>query len=108
MPTMGSTESKNVKHDNFQTNSNARDRSNKVCIDCQRDKQVAYPGIGPESDTNTDDKQSTNGNPCFELYNKVDICMKGNQGQITSCVNEWKLFNDCFTQHKDEQRRSLS
>ena len=87
----------------------ARDRSNKVCIDCQKDMQVKYPGIGTEGD-NTNDGRQNNGtaNPCFELYNKVDICMKSNQGQISSCVNEWKLFNGCFTQQKDLQQRNQS
>lgn len=105
---MGSVESKNAIHDNSETSNNSRDTSNKVCIDCQRDKQVAYPRIGAESDQNRDDTQRSPANPCFELYKKVDICMKGNQGQISSCVNEWKLFNECFTQHKDERRRNLS
>ncbi len=100
---MGSTGSKSVVVEDSGTSNNARDRSNKVCIDCQKDKQVAHPGIDAASGESSTDRQ----NPCVELYKKVDTCMKSNQGQISSCVNEWKLFNECFTRHKDELQRTI-
>lgn len=100
---MGSKGSKSVIVEDSGTNYSARDRSNKVCIDCLKDKQVAYPGIDAANDENSTDSQ----NPCSELYNKVDTCMKRNQGQISSCANEWKLFNECFTRYKDDLRRNI-
>jgi hypothetical protein len=102
---MGSNVSKNGVDQDSGTNNSTRDRSNKICIDCQKDKQVAYPG-GNDSGIETD--TSNNTNPCDDLYQKVDVCMKNNQGQISSCVSEWKFFNECFTRHKAEQQRNLS
>lgn len=107
---MGSNVSKNALDKNSITNNNAQDRSNKICIDCQKDKQVDYPEIGDNStpiDSTTGTSAATP-NPCNELYHKVDLCMKSNQGQISSCVNEWKDFNECFTREKDQRQRNVS
>jgi hypothetical protein len=102
--TMGSNVSKEnelVKKEAKSNNENKLDRSNKICIDCQKDKQVDYPAVTLDNDTNN--RINGNNDECYDLYMNVDICMKKNQGQISSCVDEWKTFNTCFTQQKQEQ-----
>jgi hypothetical protein len=75
----------------------AKDNSNKMCIDCQKDRQVDLPSstLGVDGAASTD--------PCFSEYQAVDQCMKERHGQVSSCKNEWNIFQMCFVTQKPQQ-----
>jgi hypothetical protein len=102
-PTMGLNVSKTVVREDFRSDvdTSIQDRSNKICIDCQKEKKVDYPKKVDDSVNHVENDVDTD--PCHELYKIVDTCMERNQGQISSCVNEWNLFNLCFTQEKQRK-----
>ena len=58
----------------------------RICVDCDKKNQKDLP---------VDDPTSAEGSPCETLYMKVSSCMDSNNGQITACVQEWKLFQKC-------------
>mmetsp|Transcript_30398 Transcript_30398/g.34648 ORF Transcript_30398/g.34648 Transcript_30398/m.34648 type:complete len:91 (+) Transcript_30398:49-321(+) len=79
-------------------NSNNKDEkedsssSNPICIDCDKKNQKDLPSSNKPS--------AATGQPCDQLYQNVAKCMIENDGQITSCVEEWKLFNKCHEKNK--------
>jgi len=57
-----------------------------VCENCAKETQKDLPAGEPDT--------------CMEQYLAVDLCMKANKGQVTSCVDEWKAFQDCHASQK--------
>ena len=79
---------------NTGSNSSNSDEEEVICLDCDKKNQKDLP---------SDDPVSQEGQPCGRIYEKVTICMNQNQGQISSCTEEWKLFQEC---HQQEKKRS--
>jgi hypothetical protein len=63
--------------------------NNPICIDCAKETQVDVP----------DDDMTTLG-VCAKQYETVNNCMKLNNGQITSCKDEWQAFQLCHSANK--------
>lgn len=57
-----------------------------VCENCAKETQKDLPADEPDQ--------------CMEQYFAVDLCMKENRGQVTSCVQEWKEFHACHASQK--------
>jgi hypothetical protein len=99
---MGSNASKQVEekveHQSTAIDSHSlKENGNKICIDCQKDRQVDLPSstLGVENASSTD--------PCVLEYQAVDQCMKEQHGQVSSCKNEWNIFQMCFITQKPQQ-----
>lgn len=60
-----------------------RNMPNPNCEKCKPDKVEDHPYL----------IQKTG---CQESYSKVDLCMKEFQGNISSCREEWKVFQECL------------
>mmetsp|Transcript_4415 Transcript_4415/g.9461 ORF Transcript_4415/g.9461 Transcript_4415/m.9461 type:complete len:80 (+) Transcript_4415:51-290(+) len=54
-----------------------------VCENCAKSTQQELPA---EDATRTQ---------CWDVYAKVEDCMKAHQGQISQCVVEWQTFQQC-------------
>ena len=64
-----------------------------VCLDCDKSQQTNLPSQDPVS---------SNGGPCFRMYQQVAECMKKHEGQIAPCSKEWEAFQKC---HLEQQTR---
>jgi hypothetical protein len=96
---MGSSSSKQAeKKEDVSTQSDAHrsNNHNKICIDCQKDQQVDLPN----STLGVKDAEM---DPCIAEYQTVDQCMKQHHGQVSSCKNEWNIFQMCFITQKPPQ-----
>lgn len=85
---------KELAHDGHTDKSNQDDRnkgvkSNTVCLNCSKETQTDVP----VNDVRTSVM-------CSDQYKKVQMCMETNQGQISTCSNEWKEFQDCHDARK--------
>ena len=69
---------------------------NKICVDCDKSKQVNLP---------SNDEISSKGQVCEGLYKSVSDCMSRNNGQITACTHEWNAFKQC---HYANQKKRQS
>lgn len=79
----------NVKRTDSADCTGSKDSSSVVCVNCAKDTQVDVP----EDDTATLVK-------CANEYKLVTACMTKNRSQISSCINEWKLFQQCHESSK--------
>ena len=61
------------------------------CPDCEKSQQKDLP---------EQDAISSKGQPCQELYEKVDSCMKQHKGQVSACTKEWADFQKCHSQNR--------
>jgi len=64
-----------------------------VCENCNPNTQKDLPANDESSEQ------------CMDPYLAVDLCMKANRGQVTSCVDEWKEFQACHASQKEQQQR---
>jgi hypothetical protein len=115
---MGSKVSKEVEEKELAveriSRTNSHDTSNKICVNCQKDQQVDLPNSGTvgssdivrvtkKDNPNSIVVENTKPDPCGKPYATVDQCMQQNHGQISACAPEWKMFQECFQQHKPQR-----
>ena len=55
---------------------------NPACEKCKPDKPQDHPFLIEQTG-------------CQQSYDAVDKCMKANQGNVSSCRQEWKDFQNC-------------
>ena len=63
------------------------------CIDCQSQKEKSLK-------LTRENQKALSNQLCFTEYASVDECMKSNKGQVSKCVDEWKLFRMCRQNQK--------
>lgn len=89
----------NNKNNNSSNNNNF-DNSNKICVDCNREKaQKELPATDSISSSSHHVEKKRDA-PCEIPYKNVNNCMTANKGQISSCVKEWQIFRECHDKHK--------
>jgi len=90
----------NNKNNNSSSNKNNFDNSNKICVDCNREKaQKELPATDSISSSSHHGEEKRDA-PCEIPYKNVNNCMTANKGQISSCVKEWQIFRECHDKHK--------
>lgn len=62
--------------------------TNPICEKCKQTTDIS------------DDKITLKNNNCDNYYNTLQVCMKINDGNISSCRKEWNEFRICFEKNK--------
>ena len=65
-----------------------------VCLDCHKSQQKDLP---------SDDGISSKGKACESFYQLVSDCMKEHEGQIVPCSKEWKDFQKCHAEQREQR-----
>lgn len=60
---------------------------NPACEHCKPDRPDATEGIVKDTG-------------CTQMYDRLDTCMKANNGNVASCRIEWSAFTECFKASK--------
>ena len=89
---MGARASKQPSAEAFEPTKRTRQPTKIVCENCNPNTQKDLPANDESSEQ------------CMDSYLAVDLCMKANRGQVTSCVDEWKEFQACHASQKEQQQ----